>query len=45
MLDDQIFKTIVDSDPLVSIDILLDRNDKVLLCKRVNKLAQDYFRN
>jgi len=43
MLDDQIFKTIVDSTPLVSIDILLNRNDKVLLGKRVNKPAQDYF--
>ena len=43
MLDDQIFKTVVDSVPLVSIDILLKRNDKVLLGKRVNKPAQGYF--
>jgi len=43
MLDDQIFKTIVDSTPLVSIDILLKRNNKVLLGKRVNKPAQGYF--
>jgi len=43
MLDDQIFKTVVDSAPLVSIDILLKRNDKVLLGKRINKPAQGYF--
>ena len=43
MLDDQIFKTVVDSVPLVSIDILLKRNDKVLLGKRINKPAQGYF--
>jgi len=43
MLDDQIFKTVVDSVPLASIDILLKRNNKVLLGKRVNKPAQGYF--
>jgi len=43
MLDDQIFKTVVDSAPLVSIDILLKRNNKVLLGKRINKPAQGYF--
>jgi len=43
MLDDRIFKTVVDSAPLVSIDILLKRNDKVLLGKRINKPAQGYF--
>jgi len=43
MLDDQIFKIVVDSAPLVSIDILLKRNNKVLLGKRVNKPAQGYF--
>ena len=43
MLDDQIFKTVVDSVPLVSIDILIKRNNKVLLGKRVNKPAQSYF--
>ena len=43
MLDDQIFKTIVDSAPLVSIDILLKKNNKILLGKRVNKPAKGYF--
>jgi len=43
MLDDQIFKTVVDSAPLVSIDILLKKGNKILLGKRVNKPAQGYF--
>jgi len=43
MLDDATFKTIIDSVPLVSIDILLKKGNKVLLGKRVNKPAQDYF--
>lgn len=43
MLDDATFKTIVDSVPLISIDILARRNNKVLLGKRVNKPAQDYY--
>jgi colanic acid biosynthesis protein WcaH len=43
MLDDQIFKTVVDSAPLVSIDILLKKDNKVLLGRRANKPAQDYF--
>jgi len=37
MLDDQIFKTVISSVLLVSIDILLKRNNKVLSGKRVNK--------
>ena len=43
MLDDTTFKTIIDSAPLISIDILLKNSDKVLLGKRVNKPAQGYF--
>ena len=43
MLDDVTFKTIVDSVPLISIDILARKNNKVLLGKRVNKPAQGYF--
>ena len=43
MLDDQIFKTVVDSAPLVSIDILLKKDNKILLGKRINKPAQGYF--
>ena len=43
MLDDATFKTVIDSAPLISIDILLKKGDKVLLGKRVNKPAQGYF--
>ena len=43
MLDDTTFKTIIDSVPLISIDILLKKDGKVLLGKRVNKPAQGYF--
>lgn len=43
MLDDQIFKTIVNSTPLVSIDILIKKDNKVLLGRRVNKPAQGVF--
>ena len=37
------FKTIVDSAPLISIDILLKKDNKFLLGRRVNKPAQGYF--
>jgi len=43
MLDDVTFKTIIDSAPLISIDILARKNNKVLLGKRVNKPAQGYY--
>jgi len=43
MLDRQIFETVIHSTPLVSIDILLKCNDKVLLGKRINKPAQGWF--
>ncbi len=43
MLDSKTFKTIVDSAPLISIDIIIKKGDKVLLGKRVNKPAQGYF--
>ena len=43
MLDDTTFKTIIDSAPLISIDILLKKDNKVLLGRRVNKPAQGYF--
>jgi colanic acid biosynthesis protein WcaH len=43
MLDDQIFKTVADSAPLVSIDILLNKDGKILLGRRLNKPAQGYF--
>tara|TARA_B100000953_G_C17775993_1_gene343919 strand:+ start:141 stop:578 length:438 start_codon:yes stop_codon:yes gene_type:complete len=43
VLDDKFFKTVVDSVPLVSIDILIKKDNKILLGKRVNKPAQGYF--
>jgi colanic acid biosynthesis protein WcaH len=43
MLDDTTFKTIIDSVPLISIDILLKKDNKFLLGRRVNKPAQGYF--
>ena len=43
MLDDATFKTVIDSAPLVSIDILLKKGGKILLGKRVNKPAQGYY--
>ena len=43
MLDDTTFKTIIDSAPLISIDILLKKDNKFLLGRRVKKPAQGYF--
>ena len=43
MLDDTTFKTIIDSAPLISIDILLKKDNKFLLGRRVNKPAKGYF--
>jgi len=43
MLDGQIFKTIVNLAPLVSIDILPKKDNKFLLGRRANKPAQGYF--
>ena len=43
MLDDATLKTVVASAPLVSVDILLKKDNKVLLGRRVNKPAQGYF--
>ena len=43
MLEDQIFKTVIDLTPLISIDILIKKGNKILLGRRVNKPAQGYF--
>jgi colanic acid biosynthesis protein WcaH len=43
MLDDITYRTIINSAPLISIDILLKKDNKVLLGRRVNKPAQGYF--
>ena len=38
-----LFKTIIDNTPLVSVDLIVKDKGKVLLGKRVNKPAQDYW--
>ena len=43
MLEDATFRTVVNSTPLVSVDILLKKGDKILLGKRVNRPAQGYY--
>jgi len=40
MLDDQTFKTVISSTPLISIDLLVKKDNKILLGKRINKPAQ-----
>jgi colanic acid biosynthesis protein WcaH len=43
MLDDQTFKTVISSTQLISIDLLVKKDNKVLLGKRINKPAQGYL--
>ena len=43
MLDNQTFKTVVNSTPLISIDLLVKKDNKILLGKRINKPAQGYL--
>lgn len=43
MLDDQIFKTVIKCTPLISIDLIFKKGNKILLGRRVNKPAQGYF--
>jgi colanic acid biosynthesis protein WcaH len=43
VLNDKIFRVVVDSTPLISIDILLKKDNKILLGKRTNKPAEGYF--
>lgn len=43
MLDDKVFKTVVEAAPLVSVDFIVERNNKFLLGRRINKPAQNYF--
>jgi len=43
MLDDINFKGVLNSAPLISIDLLVKNQGKVLLGKRVNKPAKGYF--
>lgn len=43
MLDNQTFKTVISSTPLISIDLIVKKDNKILLGKRVNKPAKGYF--
>jgi colanic acid biosynthesis protein WcaH len=43
MLDDQAFKAVIRSTPLISIDLLVKKDNKILLGKRINKPAQGYL--
>ena len=43
MLDDQTFKIVIRSTPLISIDLIVKKDDKILLGKRINKPAQGYL--
>jgi len=43
MLDNQTFETVIRSTPLISIDLLVKKDNKVLLGKRINKPAQGYL--
>jgi colanic acid biosynthesis protein WcaH len=43
MLDDQAFKTVINSTPLISIDLLVKKDNKILLGRRINKPAQGYL--
>lgn len=42
-LKGDLFKTIIDHTPLVSVDLIVKQNAKILLGKRVNKPAQGYW--
>jgi len=39
----QQFKTVVGSAPLISIDLLVKKDSKILLGRRINKPAQGYL--
>jgi len=43
MLNNQIFKTVISHAPLISIDLIIKKNNKILLGRRLNKPAQGYF--
>ena len=38
-----VFKTVIDNTPLISVDLIVKNNEKILLGKRVNKPAQGYW--
>ncbi len=42
-LTDEIFKTVITHTPLVSVDLIVKKENKILLGKRVNRPAQNYW--
>jgi len=42
-LDNKIFKCVVENTPLISIDIIIKKEDKILLGKRKNKPAKNFY--
>jgi colanic acid biosynthesis protein WcaH len=43
MLDNQTFKIVINSTPLISIDLIVKKDNKILLGRRINKPAQGYL--
>ncbi len=43
IINNKTFKSIIDLTPLVSIDFIVKKDNKILLGKRINKPAQGYF--
>jgi len=43
MLDDQMFKSVISSTPLISIDLIVKKDNVILLGRRVNKPAKGLF--
>jgi len=43
MLDHQIFKAVISSTPLISIDLLVKKDNRILLGRRINKPAQGFL--
>jgi colanic acid biosynthesis protein WcaH len=42
-LDSQLFKKVIESTPLIAIDLLFKKGNQILLGKRVNNPAKGYF--
>jgi len=43
MLNNRTFKTVINSAPLISIDLLVKKDNKFLVGRRINKPAKDYL--
>ena len=43
MLDTKTFKTVISSAPLISLDFLVHKDNKILLGRRINKPAKGYL--